>query len=115
MCEGSFLLSSLGPQSKLSEFASSLRSYPINFLPDGKHFTYSAWGNEAYTGTYFASIDGRENKLVTNSTGNTAFSSGFLFYGLSTGSTVDLMAEAFDPAKGRVKGEPQLIVRGIEY
>ena len=86
-----------------------------NFLPDGKHFTYSAWGNEAYTGTYFASIDGRENKLVTNSTGNTAFSSGFLLYGLSTGSTVDLMAEAFDPAKGRVKGEPQLIVRGIEY
>jgi len=86
-----------------------------NFLPDGKHFTYSAWGNEAYSGTYFASIDGRENKLVTRSTGNTVFSSGFLFYGLSTGATVDLVAEAFDPASGRVKGEPQLVVRGIEY
>jgi len=86
-----------------------------NFLPDGKHFTYSAYGNEVNTGTYFASLDGTENKMVAHATGNTAFSSGFLFYSLPTGSTTDLMIEAFNPSIGRTKGDPQQLVQGIEY
>lgn len=87
-----------------------------DFLPDGKHFTYSAESNEpAYTGTYFASIDGRENKLIVRATGNRAFSSGYLFFPQPTGSDADLMAMAFDPRSGDVKGEPKLVAHGVEY
>jgi len=68
-----------------------------NFLPDGSHFTYSAYGSEADQGTYFASLDGRENKLVMRSAGNAVFSSGFLFYTQWAGSRTDLMAVAFAP------------------
>jgi len=97
-------------KSKFSDFTDP------DFLPDGRHFTYSATSFEsAYTGTYFASIDGRENRLILRATGNRAFSSGYLFFPQPTGSTADLMAVALDPASGDVKGEPKLVVRGIEY
>jgi serine/threonine protein kinase/Tol biopolymer transport system component len=87
-----------------------------NFLPDGNHFTYSAHGREpAYTGTYFASLDGRENRLVTHTTGNIAFSSGFLFYPQLTGSSADLLAAPFDPSTGNVKSEPRVIAPGVAY
>jgi Tol biopolymer transport system component len=85
-----------------------------NFLPDGNHFTYSAHGGEAYRGVYFASIDGRENKLVLRSTGNAAFASGFLFYPQAAGSRTDLMAVAFDPVAGNVTGKPQAVEQAIE-
>jgi Tol biopolymer transport system component len=87
-----------------------------NFLPDGSHFTYTAYGPEAaYTGTYFASLDGRENRLVTHTTGNVAFASSFLFYSQLNGSSVDLMAAAFDPSTGSVKSDPKLVAAGVEY
>ena len=87
-----------------------------NFLPDGTHFTYVATSSEpAYTGTYFASIDGRENRLVTRAMGNQAFASGYLFFPQPVGSGADLMAVALDPARGNVEGEPKLVARGIEY
>jgi Tol biopolymer transport system component len=97
-------------KSKFGGFA-----YP-DFLPDGRHFTYSAYGPDpALAGTYFASLDGRENKRIVPATGKHAFSSGYLFFPQPTGSTADLMAVAFDPASGNVDGEPKLVVRGIDY
>jgi len=96
--------------SKFSSFA-----YPV-FLPDGRHFTYSAYGlDPALGGTYFASLDGRENKRLGPATGNRVFSSGYLFFPQPTGSTADLMAVAFDPASGNVDREPKLVARGIDY
>jgi eukaryotic-like serine/threonine-protein kinase len=94
-------------KSKFSNFDSP------DFLPDGKHFTYSADG----VGTYFASLDGRENRRIMRATGNRAFSSGYLFFPQPqpTGSTADLMAVGFDPASGNVDGEPKLVARGINY
>jgi serine/threonine protein kinase len=87
-----------------------------DFLPDGKHFTYTASSSEAAnSGTYFASIDGRENKLITRATGNRVFSSGYLFFAQPTGTGADLMVVAFDPASGQVEGEPRLMARDIEY
>jgi serine/threonine protein kinase len=86
-----------------------------NFLPDGNHFTYSAYGSESDQGTYFASLDGRENKLVIRSTGNMGFSSGFLFYPQQAGPSTGLMAVAFAPATGIVTGKPKLLEQGIEY
>jgi eukaryotic-like serine/threonine-protein kinase len=87
-----------------------------DFLPDGRHFTYNAYGiDPALAGTYFASLDGRENKRLGPATGKHVFSSGYLLFPQPTGSTADLMAVAFDPASGNVNGEPKLVARGIEY
>jgi hypothetical protein len=97
-------------KSKFGGFA-----YP-DFLPDSRHFTYSAYSlDPALAGTYFASLDGRENKRIGPATGKFAFSSGYLFFPQPTGSTADLMAVAFDPASGNVDGEPKLVARGIDY
>jgi hypothetical protein len=85
------------------------------FLPDGKHFIYSAAGVESNTGIYFASLDGRENQLVARGVGNADFSSGLLFYPQPGTTTSDLMALPLDPSTGHVKGEPQHIVQGIQY
>jgi eukaryotic-like serine/threonine-protein kinase len=86
------------------------------FLPDGKHFTYSATSlYPANTGTYFASIDGHENKLIVRATSSRAFASGYLFFAQPTGSGADLMAVAMDAASGNVKGEPKVVASGITY
>jgi eukaryotic-like serine/threonine-protein kinase len=87
-----------------------------DFLPDGEHFTYAAGGfDQANTGTYLASIDGHENRLITRVDGNRGFSSGYLFFPQASGSRADLVAVAFDPARGEVKGEPKLVAREIRY
>jgi serine/threonine protein kinase len=97
-------------KSKFSDFGGP------DFLPDGRHFTYSATSfDPANTGTYFASIDGREKRLIVRATGNRAFASGYLFFAQPTGSSADLMAVALDPATGNVEGEPKLVARGIDY
>ena len=92
-------------------------AYP-DFLPDGRHFTYNAFGVEpGVAGTYFASLDGRENKRIAPENGNRGFSSGYLFLIVPhpTASTADLMAVAFNPASGNLDGEPKLVTRGIDY
>lgn len=73
------------------------------FLPDGKHFLYwCGGGNSASLGTYFASLDGKERRLVIGGTTFAAYASGFLLY-VREGA---LMAQAFDPDLGRLKSDP---------
>jgi hypothetical protein len=39
--------------------------YGPKFLPDGKHFLYHNWALDlASSATYFASLDGKENRLL---------------------------------------------------
>jgi Tol biopolymer transport system component len=72
------------------------------FLPDGKHFLYHANAlNNAFGGVYFASLDGKENRLLLKGAGNAIYGSGFLLY--LRGTT--LMAQAFDPEQGQLKGD----------
>jgi eukaryotic-like serine/threonine-protein kinase len=90
--------------------------YHPEFLPDGRHFLYSAAGSDASnTGTYFASLDGRENRLIVRATGNREYSSGYLFFWQVNGSSGDLVAVAFDPVNGEVQSDPKLVAQGIEY
>jgi len=117
LTSGIYQIPALGgsPKLVLNVDKSKFRFYGWpNFLPDGNHFTYSAYGSEADQGTYFASLDGRENKLVMRSTGNAVFSSGFLFYTQGAGSRTDLMAVAFAPTTGIVSGKPKLVDQGVE-
>jgi Tol biopolymer transport system component len=80
------------------------------FLPDGKHFLYTAGSRDsASTETYFASLDGKERRLVVGANGGAAYASGFLLY-LREGI---LMAQAFDLARGQLKGDPHPIAERV--
>src|ERR1035438_10280843 len=73
------------------------------FLPDGKHFLIASDSRDpAARGTYFASLDGRESRLVVGGNVLAIYASGFLLY--VKGNT--LMAQAFEPERGQLKGDP---------
>jgi Tol biopolymer transport system component len=80
------------------------------FLPDGKHFLYRRLnGAPELQGTYFASIDGKERKLLVRGSQGASYASDLLFY--VRGRT--LGAQIFDPLSGQLKGEPQTVAEGI--
>jgi eukaryotic-like serine/threonine-protein kinase len=83
------------------------------FLPDGKHFLYLAINHEVphaeTDGLYFASLNGKENRLLMPLYANAAYASGNLLYLREN----QLVAQPFDPVKGVFKGEPQRVADGV--
>jgi Tol biopolymer transport system component len=80
------------------------------FLPDGKHFLYAAGAaDSALTGTYFASLDGKENRLLIRGGGYAVYASGLL---LSLRNDT-LMEQAFDPQRGQLKGDPHPVAERV--
>ena len=81
------------------------------FLPDGKHFLYHAHAlDPASSGTYFASLDGKENRLLLKGEEpNATYGSGYLLYLLDK----TLMAQAFDPERGQLKGDAHPVAERI--
>lgn len=73
------------------------------FLPDGKHFLYVFGSSDPPSGgTCFASLNGTQKRLVIGGNTFAMYASGFLLY-LREGT---LMAQAFDPERGRLKDDP---------
>jgi len=82
------------------------------FLPDGKHFLYTArGGNEPVAAVYAGSLDGGEPKQILPAGSNVAYSDGYLFYL----KEATLVAQRFDPAALRLEGNPISIAANIEY
>jgi len=83
------------------------------FLPDGKHFLYLAINHDpsktANDVLYYASFDGRENRLLFRSQSNAVYANGFLLFAQGD----KLLAQHFDATKGELKGEPQVVVSGV--
>ncbi len=83
------------------------------FLPDGKHFVYLALHHDssksANNAVYYASVDGRENRLLFRSQSNAIYAGGYLLFARGE----QLMAQAFDPAKGTISGEPHSVAKGV--
>jgi Tol biopolymer transport system component len=81
------------------------------FLHDGKHFLYHGHAlDTASSGTYFASLDGKENRLLLKGeVPNATYGSGYLLYVLNK----TLMAQAFDPERGQLKGEAHPVAERI--
>ena len=82
-------------------------------LPDGQHFLYLAT-NHSYpqheqNGIYFASLDGKVNRLLVSSLAGAAYSQGNLLY--VNQST--LYAQPLDLKKGALAGVPVPLVDGI--
>ena len=75
------------------------------FLPDGQHFLYLAANHidpsSSETGVFFASLDGKENRLLVSSRSSALYASGYLLYVRDNA----LVARPFNPSSGRFKGE----------
>jgi dipeptidyl aminopeptidase/acylaminoacyl peptidase len=85
------------------------------FLPDGKHFLYFAANhltpnNPNTGGIFFASLDGKENRLLFPSASNAIYASGYLLF--LAGNV--LRAQPFDPGAGQTKGDSAVLVDGVQ-
>jgi Tol biopolymer transport system component len=96
------------PLTKVDTSRHSSHRWPF-FLPDGKHLVYFAMDHNpsrlANNGVYYASLDGRENRLVLHSQTNAIYAAGFLLF--SRGD--QLMGQPFNPDKGVLSGELQTL------
>jgi hypothetical protein len=85
------------------------------FLPDGKHFLYLAVNHDAPAGpntaVFFASVDGKENRLLFSSLSSTVYAAGHLLFMREN----SLMAQPFDPAAGKFTGEPKTLHEDVQY
>jgi serine/threonine protein kinase len=80
------------------------------FLPDGKHFLYGVANPGSPGDIYFASVDGKENRLLLQGSGTAIYASGFLLF--VRGAI--LVAQPFEPTKGQLIGTPRSIAEQVQ-
>lgn len=82
------------------------------FLPDGKHFLYSASeGNDQRGQVMATSLDSSEAQLVVDETTNAEYAHGRLFY-MKDGN---LVMQPFDVRGMKLTGNPVPVASGVEY
>lgn len=82
------------------------------FLPDGKHFLFTArGGKDVVAGVYAGSIDGGEPQQVLATGSNVSYADGYLFYLKER----TLMAQRFDESSLSLQGSPAPIAANLEY
>jgi serine/threonine protein kinase len=100
------------PVTKLDAAQHTSHRWPF-FLPDGKHFLYLAIHHDptraANNALYYASLDGRENRVLFGSQSNAVYGSGFVLFARND----QLMVQTFDPASGTLGGEAQNLANGV--
>jgi len=89
-----------------------------SFLPDGKHYLFENTGGDN-RGIYVGSLDSKDRKLliplgtdVANSTQAVWAPPGFILYALNRNT---LLAQAFDPDRLELKGEPFRVAENVLY
>jgi serine/threonine protein kinase/Tol biopolymer transport system component len=89
-----------------------------SFLPDGKHYLFESAGGDK-RGIYVGALDSKESKLliplgtgVANSTQCVWAPPGFILYTLNRNT---LLAQAFDPDRLELKGEPFPVAESVLY
>ncbi|MDT8067905.1 MAG: protein kinase [Terriglobia bacterium] len=93
---------------------SKYSSYRWPFLlPDGKHFLYFALNHDptrqSNDGIFYASLDGRENRLLIHTQSNGIYAAGFLLLSRND----QLIAQPFDPDNAVLNGEMQTLSSGV--
>ncbi len=100
------------PLTKLDPLQHTSHRWPF-FLPDGKHFLYFAMHHDpsksSNNGVYYASLDGRENRLLVRGQTNAIYAAGLLLFGRGD----QLVAQPFDPASGKLSGQLQTVSTGV--
>ena len=94
--------------------AESSQRWPV-FLPDGRHFIYLAAnfsGHPENNGIFLGSLDTQEKRFLVAASSNAAYAEpGYLLY-LRDGA---LVAQGFNQQNLAVKGEPEVVLRNIDY
>ena len=122
--EGVILFTSIGTINRVSESGGA--SSPVTtldasksevghlwpqFLPDGNHFLFLAYGSPGTGGVYVASLDSKERKLILNSATNAVYVlPGYLLF-TRQGT---LMAQSFDAARLQLMGEAVPVAQGVQ-
>ena len=87
--------------------------WPI-ILPDSKHLLYIAVnhgeGRSPETGVFYASVDGKENRLLVHTFSSAVYADGHLLY-MRDGT---LIAQPMDPGNGKLTGEPQTLNESVQ-
>ena len=83
------------------------------FLPDGKHFVFFATSHSGGSeqGIYWGSLDDGSYQRVVDADSDAQYASGFLLYHLQS----QLLAQKFDPATGKLSGNPMPILNFVDY
>ncbi len=83
------------------------------FLPDGKHFLYLAVTHirprDPNDGIYYASLDGKENRMLMTAYTNATYAAGRLLFMRES----DLMAQSMDPETGNLRGPAERVEEGV--
>jgi eukaryotic-like serine/threonine-protein kinase len=97
---------------KIDESKHGSHRWPF-ILPDGKHFVYLAVNflvpAHDEDGIYYASLDGKENRLLLKAHRSAEYASGFLLF-VRDGI---LLAQSFDPVNGKLRGETHPIAEKV--
>jgi serine/threonine protein kinase/Tol biopolymer transport system component len=87
-----------------------------SFLPDGKHYLLRIFGRES-DGIYVGSLDSKERKLLIPLTRDSANATraiysppGYILYAINR---TTLLAQAFDPVRLEVQGEPLRVAENV--
>jgi eukaryotic-like serine/threonine-protein kinase len=100
------------PVTTLDQTKHTSHRWPF-FLPDGKHFLYVAINHDSsksdQDAIYLASLDGAENRVLFRSLSNAVYSGGFVLFARDS----QLMAQGFDAASGKLRGDPQVVANGV--
>jgi eukaryotic-like serine/threonine-protein kinase len=85
------------------------------FLPDGRHFFFSAanflGGSMETASVYLGALDSRETKLLFHARSNAAYMSGYVLYVRDR----TLLAQAFDEKQLEIRGQPLPIAGQVQY
>jgi eukaryotic-like serine/threonine-protein kinase len=117
---GIFRISATGgtpvPVTKLDPSKSETTHRWVRFLPDGKHFLYTAAGHgqnveSELNAVYVASLDDPTPKLILRTSSQAIYAAGHLLY-MRGGS---LVAQPFDPGRLAVSGEARVVTESVRY
>jgi eukaryotic-like serine/threonine-protein kinase len=99
-----------GPRRVVTRLDSTIETtqrFPY-FLPDGKHFLYLSANHEDADGNtsaiFYASLDGHDRRRLFSCKSSAIYSHGFILFVRDS----TLMAQAFDPASGKITGAPRV-------
>ncbi len=106
------------PVTKLDEGRHETSHRYPGFLPDGKHFLYTALNlagspQDAANRLYVGSIDGAPAKPLMPLSTNAIYSQGYLLYMIGGVSSGSLLAQAFDAKRLETRGEPLAVAESI--
>ena len=106
------------PITKLDEARHETSHRYPSLLPDGRHFLFTAFNlagrlDDEANRLYVGSLDGTQSKVLMPMSSHVVYSHGYLLFKRGGRGTGSLLAQAFDPERLEVRGEPLTVAETI--